>query len=139
MMLHEMEKELKDLETEYESLVDDETFWRRVLEDDNFADEEYDTILGKINFIETQITDLEYEMDELIDKIRHHRKAFEYVLDQLRECGLFIGKYDAEHGNEHFMFGVGTVMECIAYNVSDRCGDYFNDTFTDNMTESEGR
>lgn len=52
-------------------------------------------------------------------------------------CGLLVGKYDAKHGNEHFMFGIATVMELIANKVSDADYNAFNDMFTQNMIDSE--
>lgn len=52
-------------------------------------------------------------------------------------CGLLVGEYDAKNGNEKFMFGVGLVMEWIAYRVSDADGDAFSDLFTNNLVKSE--
>lgn len=65
------------------------------------------------------------------------KEAFEFVLNKLMECGLFIGEYDARNGDEHFMYGISVVMESIAYHVSDEVGDAFSDLFTRNMIESE--
>lgn len=65
------------------------------------------------------------------------KEAFEFVLNELKKCGLFTGKYDARNGDEHFMYGVACVMESIAYHVSDDVGDAFSELFTKNMTESE--
>ena len=53
------------------------------------------------------------------------------------DCGLLIGKYDAKNGNEKYMFGVDTVMEWIAYKVSEAQGDDFSELFTKNMVESQ--
>lgn len=52
-------------------------------------------------------------------------------------CGLLVGKYDAKNGNEKYMFGVNTVMEWIAYKVSEAQGDDFSELFTKNMVESQ--
>ena len=52
-------------------------------------------------------------------------------------CGLLVGKYDAKNGNEKYMFGVDTVMEWIAYKVSEVQGDDFSELFTKNMVESQ--
>lgn len=67
------------------------------------------------------------------------RKAYEMVLNDIVNsgCGLMVGKHDAKHGNEHFMYGIATVMEWIAYKVSDEVGCEFSDTFTQNMVVSE--
>lgn len=67
------------------------------------------------------------------------QKAYRLVLNDMVNsgCGLVVGKYDAEHGSEKYMYGVNTVMEWIAYRVSDEVGDAFSDMFTKNMLESE--
>lgn len=52
-------------------------------------------------------------------------------------CGLLVGKYDVKNGNEKYMFGVDTVMEWIAYKVSEVQGDDFSELFTKNMVESQ--
>lgn len=65
------------------------------------------------------------------------KEAFEFVLNELMQCGLFIGEYDARNGDEHFMYGIATVMESIAYRVGDDVGDAFSDLFTRNMIKSE--
>lgn len=52
-------------------------------------------------------------------------------------CGLLVGHYDAKNGNEKYMFGVDTVMEWIAYKVSEAQGDDFSELFTKNMVESQ--
>lgn len=67
---------------------------------------------------------------------RIERLILAKVFLNLCECGLFVGKYDAEHGNEHFMHGVNTVMENLAYMISDRVGNAFSDAFARNMEES---
>lgn len=63
--------------------------------------------------------------------------AYSIVFDDLKECGLFCGKYDAKNGNKSFMYGVSTVMESIAYNICDEVGDDFSKTFIKNMVESQ--
>lgn len=56
------------------------------------------------------------------------------VLNKLKECELFCGKYDARNGNEHYMFGVSTVMEVIANYAGD---EEFINMFLKNMEESD--
>ena len=68
---------------------------------------------------------------------RIERLILAKVFINLCECGLFVGKYDAEHGDEHFMYGVNTVMESLAYMISDKVGDTFNEAFLRNMEKSE--
>lgn len=60
--------------------------------------------------------------------------AAKIVFNKLKECDLFYGKYDAKHGNEHFMYGVSTVMEAIANYAGD---DGFEEEFLIHMQESE--
>lgn len=65
------------------------------------------------------------------------REAFEIVLNKLKENNLFCGCYDAVNGNEHFMYGVATVMENIAYSVDNETGEKFTNEFLNNLLESE--
>ena len=65
--------------------------------------------------------------------------AYRIVLNDMLNsgCGLFVGEYDARNGDEKFMHGISTVMEWIAYKVSDADGDEFNDLFIKNLIKSE--
>lgn len=59
---------------------------------------------------------------------------YKIVLEDLKQVSLFAGKYDAKNGNEHFMFGILTVMEYIA----DKAGNQkYTDMFIDNMNKSK--
>lgn len=59
---------------------------------------------------------------------------YKIVLEDLRQVPMFTGKYDAKNGNEHFMFGILTVMEYIA----DKAGNKgYVDMFIDNMNKSK--
>ena len=51
--------------------------------------------------------------------------------------GLMVGNYDAKNGSEQFMHGISTVMEWIAYRVSEADGDAFSEMFTKNLLKSE--
>jgi len=64
-------------------------------------------------------------------------KAARIVFDKLCKCSLFRGKYDAKHGNVEFMEGIGTVMEALAFMVSEECGENFADTFVTNLIKSK--
>ena len=68
-------------------------------------------------------------------------KAYEMVFNDIINsgCGLMIGKFDAKNGEKPFMYGISTVMEWIAYRVSDEVGYEFSDLFIKNMIESEKR
>ena len=64
--------------------------------------------------------------------------AYRIVLNDMKNsgCGLLVGKYDAENGDEKFMHGILTVMEWIAYKVGDSERDEFSDLFAKNIAES---
>ena len=64
-------------------------------------------------------------------------EAFKIVYEEFKQCSLLMGIYDAKNGNEHFMYGVGTVMEAIAANISEETQREFSKTFYKNMDESE--
>lgn len=68
------------------------------------------------------------------------KEAYNYVFDDLisNYGGLLRGNYDAKNGNEHFMYGIWTVLEIIAYNAGgDDKVDLLNIIFSTNMEESE--
>ena len=66
------------------------------------------------------------------------QELYKLVFDDLMNNGpdLFKGMYDAVNGGEDFMDGISTVIEYIANNVSEKCGDEFNTLFFDNMSKS---
>ena len=64
------------------------------------------------------------------------KNAATIVLNKLKECEVFCGKYDARNGNKHYMYGISTVMEVIANYAGD---EGFEDMFLENMTKSEER
>ena len=70
---------------------------------------------------------------------RANKESAQYVFDELLKCDIFRGKYDAKNGNEHFMYGVCTVMEYIANIISEECHDKFDAEFLKNMQESEDK
>ena len=69
------------------------------------------------------------------------REAYRIVLNDIlnNDCGMFIGEYDAKNGSAEFMNGIGTVMEYLAYLVSDEYGAKFEDIFLKNLIKSEER
>ena len=67
------------------------------------------------------------------------KEAFEIVLNELKEVPLFVGQYDAKNGNEHYMHGISTVMEFIAYSISDEVGEQFDNEFGKNFLKSHER
>lgn len=66
------------------------------------------------------------------------KKAYQMVFNDLCECRMFQGHYDAANGNPHFMHGIGTVMEVIANRAYDeQYAETFADIFARNMARSK--
>ena len=65
------------------------------------------------------------------------KKIIKSTIEELMECELLRGKYDAKHGNEHYMYGIATVMERLALEVSEEYAERISNIFIRNMTESE--
>ena len=66
----------------------------------------------------------------------NEKEAFQIVLNKLKEYRLFCGIYDAINGDEHFMYGVSTVMEAIANYAGD---EQFKQMFIENMVRSNNK
>ena len=64
------------------------------------------------------------------------KEAFKIVYDELTQCPMFCGKYDALHGSEDFMFGICTVMENIVINIDEDTYDEFSTLWVNNSLES---
>lgn len=65
------------------------------------------------------------------------KKAYQMVFNDLHNCPMFQGRYDAINGNPYFMFGIETVMEVIANRAyDDDFVEKFSNEFTDNMLRS---
>mgnify|MGYP006923196963 CR=1 FL=1 len=63
-------------------------------------------------------------------------KTLEELLNEMRQIGIFNGTFDAKHGSWEFMHGVACVMEYLAYQVSEECGENFSKEFFKNMEKS---
>lgn len=66
-------------------------------------------------------------------------EAYKIVFEDLKKYELFTGKYDVRHDSEKYMYGIATVMEVIAFGVSEDVHDEFDIMFINNMIESERR
>lgn len=66
------------------------------------------------------------------------QNAYRMVFNDIMNSGvnLFQGVYDAKNGNVSFMYGIGTVMEYLAYKVSEADYDNFTELFTQNIVDS---
>ena len=69
--------------------------------------------------------------------VKHESLPGDYIFEELKKCGLFVGNYDAKNGDEHFMYGVCAVMECLAYMICEKDGDNVSKEFIENMLTSE--
>ena len=69
--------------------------------------------------------------------IKHEKATLKNIFEELKTCELLTGKYDARNSNEHFMYGISTVMECLAYMIDEKYGDDFSHEFDKNMLTSE--
>lgn len=67
----------------------------------------------------------------------NEKEILKGIIEEMRECNMFNGIYNAKNGSTQFMYGISTVMECLAYRVSDEYGDSFSDTFVNNLIASE--
>lgn len=68
------------------------------------------------------------------------KEAFRIVFNNMTNdnaLSIFKGTYDATNGSDLYMAGVSTVMEYIAYRVSEDVGDSFSDMFIKNEVASE--
>lgn len=65
--------------------------------------------------------------------------AYRIVYNDILNKGIemFVGTYDAKHGDPSFMYGVCAVMEHITKNVSEQDYEDFSTMFVQNMLESE--
>lgn len=62
------------------------------------------------------------------------KEQWKQALDELFDVPLFNGRYDAKHGSQRYMEGIGTVLEWMAYKAED---DSVYDAFLTNMEISE--
>ena len=72
-------------------------------------------------------------------KLTSHEKATlaNILEDMLKDNNLLLGVYDAKNGNEHFMYGIMTVMEML-FDLIDKNFTYeYTKAFIENMIASE--
>ena len=68
---------------------------------------------------------------------KKEKKVIKKVVDEMSECGLFCGEYDAKNGSAMFMYGIATVMEYFSYLISEDYGEEFEKTFFKNLAKSK--
>ncbi len=76
---------------------------------------------------------------EAMEDCVNRKKAYEIVFEDLKKVPLFVGRYDGKrHGEQKkYMHGISSVMEYIAYEISEEEGDAYCDLFLLNMRKSE--
>lgn len=66
------------------------------------------------------------------------KEAYQIVINDIQsKSGMLMGKYDAKNGNDHFMYGVATVIEFLAYEAGDLIGNKIMEDFNSNIRESK--
>ena len=66
------------------------------------------------------------------------KQAYQMVFNDLRECRMFQGHYDAANSDAQYMWGIETVMEAIAQRgYDDNSAEDFAYEFANNMRKSK--
>lgn len=63
--------------------------------------------------------------------------AYRIVMKDLMKCPMFRGNYDAKNGNDHFMYGISTIVEFVAYGCGEKFYDKFEEMFFANLRKSQ--
>lgn len=69
----------------------------------------------------------------------NEREILKKIVENMRKCGLFTGKFDAKNGNVkliHFMYGINTVMEYLTSLISEEYQNEFDKEFMENFERS---
>ena len=66
-----------------------------------------------------------------------NKEEIRQLVSKMMECPMFRGEYDAEHGNESFMYGISTVMEYLSSQVDDTFCQNVSDIFNSTMVKSQ--
>lgn len=64
------------------------------------------------------------------------RAILKKIVENMRECGLFVGKFDVKNGDLHFMYGIETVMEYLTSLISKEYCDEYEKEFINNFERS---
>ena len=66
----------------------------------------------------------------------NEREVLKKIVENMRECGLFVGRFDAKNGDLHFMYGIETVMEYLTSLISEEYCDEYEKEFINNFERS---
>ena len=67
---------------------------------------------------------------------RLERFFLKRIFNKMRDVELFFGKYDATNGKKEFMYGISTVMEYLALEVSEEFYEEYQEEFLKNLEKS---
>ena len=66
----------------------------------------------------------------------NEHEVLKKIIEEMREYGLFAGKFDAKNGNINFMYGIETVMEYLTSLISEEYCDEYQKEFINNFERS---
>ena len=66
-----------------------------------------------------------------------NKEEIRQLVSKMMEYPMFRGEYDAENGDESFMYGIATVMEYLSSQVDDTFCQNVSDVFNRNMVKSQ--
>lgn len=66
----------------------------------------------------------------------NEREVLKKIVENMRECGLFVGRFDAKNGNVDFMYGIETVMEYLTSLISEEYCDEYQKEYINNFKRS---
>lgn len=66
----------------------------------------------------------------------NEREILKKIVEEMRKCDLFAGKFDAKNGNVNFMYGIETVMEYLTGLISEEYHDELEKEFLTNFERS---
>lgn len=66
----------------------------------------------------------------------NEREMLKKIVENMRECGLFVGRFDAKNANVDFMFGIQTVMEYLTSLISEEYCDEYQKEVINNFERS---
>lgn len=66
----------------------------------------------------------------------NEHEVLKKIIEEMRKCDLFAGKFDAKNGNVNFMYGIETVMEYLTGLISEEYHDEFEKEFMINFEKS---
>jgi len=130
--LLDIEKKYNILKNEFDSLV-------REYNSYHFDSDYWRGIKYSIECLDVIPENIKENNEEYTNSISK-KEAYKIVLEDLKRNRMFVGVYDARTQEAaNFMNGIWTLMETIAYRVSEETLENFDELFIKNIQESEKR